>query len=224
MSLLDSTNALPHSAQTWTRGPCVCRCFLMAELSRNILVQPLCGQAIVLDTSSNLSFLGLILQTLNEQTEYFRTDVLTEQNLPTVSGRRDQALVFLPQGSSSPSYTPCSPDPPRRRRPPRPPPVFHPSCPLQVDHNIKLMERGRCGAGAGSQFSDRSRPGPPSLTAPPTSRYHSAPYCQYHRHCTMVDFSTCLPPQATIKAPNSKQTTKTFRYNPTSTVTVAQTP
>ena len=134
----------------------------MAELSRNILVQPLCGQAIVLDTSSNLSFLGLILQTLNEQTEYFRTDVLTEQNLPTVSGRRDQALVFLPQGSSSPSYTPCSPDPPRQRRPPRPPPVFHPSCPLQVDHNIKLMERGRCGAGAGSQFSDRSRPGPPA--------------------------------------------------------------
>ena len=189
-------------------------------------MQPLCGQAMVLDTSSNLSFLGLILQTVNDQSDRLRQelDSLTEQNLLTASGRRDQALVFLPQGSSSPSYTPCSPDPLRPRRPPRPPPVFHPSCPLQVDHNIKLMERGRCGAGAGSQFSDRSRPGPPSLPAPPTSRYHSAPCCQYHRHCTMVDFSTCLPPQATIKAPNSKQTTKTFRYNPTSTVTVAQTP
>lgn len=39
-SLELSTNAFPHSAQTWTRGPCVCRCFLMAELSRNILLQP----------------------------------------------------------------------------------------------------------------------------------------------------------------------------------------
>ena len=44
-SLLDSTKAFPHSAQTWTLGPCVCRCFLMAELSLNILLQPLCGQA-----------------------------------------------------------------------------------------------------------------------------------------------------------------------------------
>lgn len=35
-----STNALPHSAQTWTLGPWVCRCFLMAELSLNIFVQP----------------------------------------------------------------------------------------------------------------------------------------------------------------------------------------
>ena len=34
---------LPHSAQTWTLGPCVCKCFLIAELSRNILVQP-CSQ------------------------------------------------------------------------------------------------------------------------------------------------------------------------------------
>ena len=31
---------LPHSAQTCTRGPCVCKCFRIAELSRNILVQP----------------------------------------------------------------------------------------------------------------------------------------------------------------------------------------
>lgn len=44
-SLLDSTKALPHSAQTCTRGPCVCRCFLIAELSRNILLQPLWGHA-----------------------------------------------------------------------------------------------------------------------------------------------------------------------------------
>lgn len=31
---------LPHSAQTCTRGPCVCKCFRIAELSRNIFVQP----------------------------------------------------------------------------------------------------------------------------------------------------------------------------------------
>lgn len=43
-NLLDSTKALPHSAQTCTLGPCVCKCFLIAELSRNILLQPLCGQ------------------------------------------------------------------------------------------------------------------------------------------------------------------------------------
>ena len=30
----------PHSAQTWTRGPWVCKCFRIAELSRNIFVQP----------------------------------------------------------------------------------------------------------------------------------------------------------------------------------------
>lgn len=36
---------IPHSAHTCTRGPCVCKCFRMAELSRNILLQPLCGQA-----------------------------------------------------------------------------------------------------------------------------------------------------------------------------------
>lgn len=35
-----STKAFPHSAQTCTRGPWVCRCFLMAELSLNIFVQP----------------------------------------------------------------------------------------------------------------------------------------------------------------------------------------
>lgn len=39
-SLELSTNAFPHSAQTWTRGPWVCKCFLIAELSRNIFVQP----------------------------------------------------------------------------------------------------------------------------------------------------------------------------------------
>ena len=39
-SLELSTKALPHSAQTWTLGPWVCRCFLMAELSLNIFVQP----------------------------------------------------------------------------------------------------------------------------------------------------------------------------------------
>lgn len=39
-SLELSTKALPHSAQTCTRGPWVWRCFLMAELSLNILVQP----------------------------------------------------------------------------------------------------------------------------------------------------------------------------------------
>lgn len=36
----DSTNALPHSAHTWTLGPWVWRCFLIAELSRNILLHP----------------------------------------------------------------------------------------------------------------------------------------------------------------------------------------
>lgn len=41
-----STNALPHSAQTCTRGPCVCRCLRIAELSRNIFVHSLCGQAV----------------------------------------------------------------------------------------------------------------------------------------------------------------------------------
>lgn len=41
LSLEDSTKAFPHSAQTWTLGPWVWRCFRMAELSRNILVQPL---------------------------------------------------------------------------------------------------------------------------------------------------------------------------------------
>lgn len=45
-NLLDSTKAFPHSAQTWTLGPWVCKCFLMAELSRNILLHPLCGQAV----------------------------------------------------------------------------------------------------------------------------------------------------------------------------------
>lgn len=35
-----STKALPHSAQTCTRGPWVCKCFLIAELSLNILVHP----------------------------------------------------------------------------------------------------------------------------------------------------------------------------------------
>lgn len=40
LSLELSTNALPHSAQTCTRGPWVWRCFLMAELSLNIFVQP----------------------------------------------------------------------------------------------------------------------------------------------------------------------------------------
>lgn len=45
LSLLDSTNAFPHSAQTCTRGPCVCRCLRIAELSLNILLHPLCGHA-----------------------------------------------------------------------------------------------------------------------------------------------------------------------------------
>lgn len=40
LSLELSTKALPHSAQTCTRGPWVWRCFLMAELSLNIFVQP----------------------------------------------------------------------------------------------------------------------------------------------------------------------------------------
>lgn len=60
-NLLDSTNALPHSAQTWTRGPCVCRCFRIALLSRNILAHPLCGHAIVRESSSIDTFLGFIL-------------------------------------------------------------------------------------------------------------------------------------------------------------------
>ena len=39
-SLELSINALPHSAQTCTRGPCVWRCLRIAELSRNSLLQP----------------------------------------------------------------------------------------------------------------------------------------------------------------------------------------
>ena len=152
-----------------------------------------------------------------------RTVVVTVRNLPTVLGRRDQAPVFLPPGSSSLSCTPCSRGPPRPRRPPPPPPGCHPSCPLEVSDNIKLRIRRRVQTELG--VSDPGLAGPAvAAWLPPTSRYHSAPCCQYHRHCTMVDFSTCLPPQATIKAPNSKQTTKTFHFNPTSRVTVAQTP
>uniref|UniRef100_A0A182IPJ5 Uncharacterized protein n=1 Tax=Anopheles atroparvus TaxID=41427 RepID=A0A182IPJ5_ANOAO len=48
-----STNDLPHSAQTWTRGPWVCKCLRMAELSRNIFVQPFCGQAILRSDTSD---------------------------------------------------------------------------------------------------------------------------------------------------------------------------
>lgn len=47
-----STKAFPHSAQTWTRGPWVCRCLRIALLSRNIFVHPLCGQAMVRSTPS----------------------------------------------------------------------------------------------------------------------------------------------------------------------------
>ena len=57
-----STKALPHSAQTWTRGPWVWRCFRIAELSRNILEQPLWGQAIVRGTSSPDWRFGFILK------------------------------------------------------------------------------------------------------------------------------------------------------------------
>ena len=35
-----STNAFPHSAHTCTLGPWVCKCFLMAAVSRNNLLQP----------------------------------------------------------------------------------------------------------------------------------------------------------------------------------------
>jgi len=35
-----SMKALPHSAQTCTRGPCVWRCLRIDELSRNSFVQP----------------------------------------------------------------------------------------------------------------------------------------------------------------------------------------
>lgn len=52
LSLELSTKALPHSAQTCTRGPWVCRCLRIALLSRNIFVQPLCGQAMVRSTPS----------------------------------------------------------------------------------------------------------------------------------------------------------------------------
>ena len=44
----------------------MCKCFRIAELSRNILVQPLCGQAIVRGTSSPLFRLGLILEDKND--------------------------------------------------------------------------------------------------------------------------------------------------------------
>lgn len=40
LSLELSTKALPHSAQTCTRGPWMCRCLRRAALSRNILLQP----------------------------------------------------------------------------------------------------------------------------------------------------------------------------------------
>ena len=85
-NLLDSTNAFPHSAQTWTLGPWVCKCFLIAELSLNILVQPLWGQAIVLETSSYLSFFGLILHKKYDHLFHIKIDnkLPTLQNLPTV--------------------------------------------------------------------------------------------------------------------------------------------
>ena len=41
----------------------------MAELSLNILLHPLCGQAIVRDTSSNLSFFGFILEKIGIRNE-----------------------------------------------------------------------------------------------------------------------------------------------------------
>ena len=40
LSLLNSTKDLPHSAQTCTFGPCVCRCFRMRLMLRNIFRQP----------------------------------------------------------------------------------------------------------------------------------------------------------------------------------------
>lgn len=54
LSLELSTKALPHSAHTCTRGPCVCKCLRIALLSRNIFVQPLCGHAIVRSTPSRI--------------------------------------------------------------------------------------------------------------------------------------------------------------------------
>lgn len=44
LSLLDSTNALPHSPQIWTLGPWVWRCFRIAAVSRKAFPQPSCGQ------------------------------------------------------------------------------------------------------------------------------------------------------------------------------------
>lgn len=43
------------------------RCFLIALLSLNILVHPLCGQAIVRESSSRDCFLGFILQERDEK-------------------------------------------------------------------------------------------------------------------------------------------------------------
>lgn len=40
LSLELSTKAFPHSAQTCTRGPWMCKCLRSAALSRNILLQP----------------------------------------------------------------------------------------------------------------------------------------------------------------------------------------
>ena len=52
-SLLLSTKALPHSAQTCTLGPWVCKCFLIAELSLNIFVHPYVRNMILILVANN---------------------------------------------------------------------------------------------------------------------------------------------------------------------------
>ena len=56
----------------------MCKCFLIEELSLNILVQPLCGQGTVRGMSSQ----GLCCRILNTQTTE-RTAVLLVQNIDT---------------------------------------------------------------------------------------------------------------------------------------------
>ena len=146
--------------------------------------------------------------------------IITSRNPLIVLDRRDQAQEFLLLEFSCQSCTPCSPGPPRPRRPPPPPRGCRPSCPLQDGRPLVIMSAS---VALVSSVSDRSwagRCGPPG----PSSRYHSAPCWQYQRHCTMVDITTCLPPQATINAPNSKQTTKTFQLKRRSGLTVVKRP
>lgn len=89
-----STNAFPHSAQTWTLGPWVWRCFLMAELSRNILVQPLWGHAIVLSNPSETVSFFIRIRGLNNEKLEIRTDKDTSITNHKMTNRANSANCF----------------------------------------------------------------------------------------------------------------------------------